>query len=164
MKTSVIEAANKEDVPAIIALINKIFEEYDYQLCLEQCDSDLLDIALNYYQKGGAFWIIKNNDQAPIACIAVCPKLEVLAAKKVAELKRFYVQKNYRGTGISQQLLQHFFDWVRKNQYEKVMLWTDTKFERAHAFYQKMGFQKTGSRNMTDFFVPYSEYQFTMDI
>ena len=47
----------------------------------------------------------------------------------------------------------------------RMEFWSDTRFERAHRFYEKNGFVRTGRvRTMTDAFDPYDEFFFYRDL
>lgn len=61
--------------------------------------------------------------------------------------------------------MQVTIDWARDTGFERVEFWSDTRFERAHRFFEKFGFQKSGEvRDMTDSVVPYSEYFFFLEL
>lgn len=55
-------------------------------------------------------------------------------------LKKFYVKKEYRGTGVSKALYEVFYKFVQQNGYKKIYLGTYSKLERALNFYKKYGF------------------------
>ncbi len=59
---------------------------------------------------------------------------------KLAELESMYVQEEYRGQGIGQQLVERFLEWVREQGGERVSVTAYAANERAIAFYRKMGF------------------------
>ncbi|HBV00249.1 MAG TPA: N-acetyltransferase, partial [Thalassospira lucentensis] len=46
---------------------------------------------------------------------------------------------------------------------ETVMLWTDTRFEAGHRFYEKSGFARTGQTRILDDLSQSSEIQFRLD-
>ena len=46
--------------------------------------------------------------------------------------------------------------------FQRVEFWSDTRFERAHRFFQRLGFQPDGRvRQMTDGLIDYQEYFFS---
>jgi len=48
---------------------------------------------------------------------------------------------------------------------DRMELWSDTEFTRAHAFYDAQGFQRDGRvRDMDDGHAPYSEYFFYKEL
>jgi hypothetical protein len=58
-----LRAARREDEEAIRRLIDTVYREYGDRLCLEQADSDLLDIDSHYRKPGGAFIVLGDAGQ-----------------------------------------------------------------------------------------------------
>ncbi|HDS11694.1 MAG TPA: N-acetyltransferase [Candidatus Wirthbacteria bacterium] len=96
----------------------KIIQHVDSILGLEfaspvspQIDPDLFAIE-DYYQKtGGNFWIALDKDQV-IGTIAL-----INIGQNRGLLKRMYVQKEYRGKGVAQELLQTLLEFAQKNSF-----------------------------------------------
>ena len=143
----------------LIGLIDKVYKEYNDKVFLQGFDKDLLDITNVYFKKTGYFWILTDDDQKIAGCIAV-----KRINKETAELKRLYLLSEYRGKGFSDQLFKTALQWIVKNNYENVILWSDIRFERAHYFYIKKGFVRKEMRHMNDGAMPYSEYLFECGI
>ncbi|MCX6769133.1 MAG: GNAT family N-acetyltransferase, partial [Candidatus Micrarchaeota archaeon] len=59
-----------------------------------------------------------------------------------AYLKRMYVDKKFRGTGLAKELLETALAFARKNNYSEVYLGTVPEMAAANMFYQKHGFKK----------------------
>lgn len=95
-----IREATDNDREAIIQLIDEIFQEYGDRVFLEGAESDLMAISDEFYGKGGQFWVYEIDHQI-VGTAAVVPDN---AGKAV--LKRVYLHKNYRGSGIADELLQ----------------------------------------------------------
>ena len=56
-------------------------------------------------------------------------------------------------------------DWSIKNKFHRVEFWSDVRFKRAHSFFEKYGFVKSGEiREMNDGALPYSEFFFYMNL
>jgi putative acetyltransferase len=56
-------------------------------------------------------------------------------------------------------------DYARSHGAERIEFWSDTRFERAHCFFQKFGFKTTGERReCDDSWEPYWEYFFFLDL
>ena len=150
-----ISLARNSDSKEIIRLINAIYEEYGDRVCLEDAEADLLDIEKNYFSKGGAFWIYRKNGNLS-GTVAARPGSE----KTTVWLKRMYVIKEYRRSGIASEMLETYTQWAIREGYLKIALWSDTRFFSGHAFYEKHGFIRGPVREMFDSFVPYKEYYF----
>jgi putative acetyltransferase len=146
-----IRSATKKDREKIIALIDQIFREYDDRVFLEGAEKDLTALPDIYHDAGGDFWVYEIDNEI-IGTMAVVPR-----ENNSAELKRFYLAANYRGSGIADKMLQHVINWCKNNHVQKLCFWSDTRFIRAHRFYSKRGFIKGGMRHMTDGLTPYNE-------
>jgi putative acetyltransferase len=47
-----------------------------------------------------------------------------------------------RGSGLAQSLFEQGLDHARAQGAKGMILWTDTRFARGHAFYEKLGFRR----------------------
>jgi putative acetyltransferase len=56
------------------------------------------------------------------------------------EIKRMYVDKNYRGKGISKMLLYELEKWAIENEFEYAILETSIHFEIAQSLYKNVGY------------------------
>lgn len=67
-------------------------------------------------------------------------------------LKSMFVDKMYRGQGISRLLLDTLINWVVQNKYKQIYLGTMTQFTAGQRFYEKNGFVKCNKTELpTDF-------------
>ncbi len=143
------------DQPAIIALIDSIYTEYGDRICLENCDSDLLDIAANY--AAGRFMVLL--ERGPLyGTVAVKPNPEHPGA---CYLKRLYLHSDLRGGPWADLMLDWAIDATRELGMTRIEGWSDTRFTRAHSFYAKHGFTQGGTRTMNDGWAPYQEFYFS---
>ena len=79
--------------------------------------------------------IIVYDEEKPIAC--GCYKKH---DEKTVEIKRMFVDKNYRGKGISRLILQQLENWAIENAFEYAILETSIHFTVAKNLYQKAGY------------------------
>ncbi len=149
-----IRLASNKDSAEIIAIIDEVFREYGDRIFLEGVDKDLLDIERNYLQKNGAFWVYISHGKI-VGTVAV-----VNDENHCAELKRVYLKKNVRGSGIADKMLKTVYEWCRNQGVTKLYFWSDIRFTRGHQFYEKHGFKKGDIRSMNDGYAPYKEYYF----
>lgn len=57
--------------------------------------------------------------------------------------------------------MQHTIDWAIEAGFRRVEFWSDSRFHRAHRFFEKFGFVRTQRvRTMDDGHAPYSEIFF----
>jgi putative acetyltransferase len=155
----VLRAYRPEDRDAVIALIDGVYREYSDRVHLEKAEADLVDIPANYAP--GQFMVLEVGGEIR-ATVAIGPDAE---RPEVCFLKRLYLDARLRGTGVGTQLLGWFLDTARGLGMRRVELWSDVRFERAHAFYRKHGFVNDGTvREMDDSWQPYREYFYTLDL
>ena len=89
----------------------------------------------NYIINGGNVWMAFNSKNELIGTIAI-----VKHSDTDAELKKFYVRKDYRGKGISSALYNKAIEFVNQHEFNRIFLDTYYKFETAINFYKKNGF------------------------
>lgn len=70
--------------------------------------------------------------------------LELMKKWKALELKRIYVDKQFHGMGIAQQLINFVESYARENRYEVIWLGVWEHNLRAKRFYEKSGFADSG--------------------
>ncbi len=156
-----LRAFQPEDKNGIIALIDRVLREYGDKVYLEGVDSDLTNIERRYHARGGAFVVLENEGKI-MGTHAVLP----LGDKPgVVNFRRLYLCGTLRGTNVSGQLMQWALDWTTENGFKRVEFWSDKRFTRAHRFFIKFHFQKTGEeRQMNDSWAPYEEFFFCRDL
>jgi GNAT superfamily N-acetyltransferase len=79
--------------------------------------------------------VIVYAEEQPIACGC----FKEYAASTV-EIKRMYVQKTYRGQGLSKKVLQELETWAQENGYVKAFLETSIHFSVARRLYETNGY------------------------
>lgn len=118
--------------------------EFFLQICIdefgfEDWKEDIINMDNHTYENdGGNFWIAIDEKYDIVGTIALRNK-----GQAVGELKSMYVHKDYRGQDIAQKLLDRLINFA--SNYEKIVLDTYRKFERAIGFYEKNGFCKVES-------------------
>lgn len=160
-----IRLAARTDQPQIVRLIADIFREYGETICLDNCDSDLLDLERNFTTPGGCFWVLEEQGRVR-GTVAVTPAQETAVDPPGhCLLKRLYLHPSLRGAAWGRELMQTAVDWARQHGFQRMEFWSDSRFARAHNFYQKFGCQMTGqSRVMHDSYEPYEEYHFLLEL
>jgi putative acetyltransferase len=160
-----IRLADRTDQPQIVRLIADIFREYGETICLDNCDSDLLDLERNFTAQGGNFWVLEEQGKIK-GTVAVTPSHEPSTDPIVpCLLKRLYLHPSLRGGSWGRDLMQTAVDWARQQGFQRMEFWSDSRFSRAHNFYQKFGCLMTGqTRVMHDSYEPYEEYHFRLEL
>ena len=149
-----------DDTHSVIELIGVIYQEYGFEICLEDAESDLRCIPDHY--PADSFRVLVDGEGVVRATVAVTACAETA---HVAWLKRLYVDSDLRGGGHADSLLEWAYAHARKLGLTRMQLWSDIRFERAHRFYEKHGFAHDGTvRHMTDSHEPYDEYFFVRNL
>ena len=127
------------DSDGFIVLISACWAEYPG--CVMDVDGEnpeLRALASHYAAKGGALWVAEAGG-AVVGMIAVAPH-----AGKKWEICKLYVDAAHRGTGLARELIRAAETYALKFEAEGLVLWSDTRFERAHRFYEKRGYVRSG--------------------
>lgn len=128
-----IEQYSEEYRKKVIEFFLKVcVDEYGFEEWKE--DIENMD-NYTYIDDGGNFWIAVNEENNIIGTIGLRNK-----GNSVGELKSLYVHKKHREQGIAQDLLNTLINFAK--EYEKLILDTYRKFERAIRFYEKNRFTK----------------------
>ena len=140
----VIEPTAPGDVEAVTRLIGRVFEEYGFVFDPATELPDLLAFERHYGPPKGAFFVARRGGQV-VGSVGV----ERLS-DSAAELHRLYLDANLRGRGLGRTLVESVLDWCRAAGLTHLVLWSDTRFDRAHVLYQRMGFGRTAERELQD--------------
>lgn len=106
-------------------------------------DADLNDVELNYFAKGGVFYLVE-LDKKYIGCCGLFPLTE-----NSCELRKMYLLKDYRGQGIGQAILEYSIEKASELRFEKIYLETFTSLKEAISLYKKFSFQEIDRNKAT---------------
>jgi ribosomal protein S18 acetylase RimI-like enzyme len=127
--------------PASIATTRALFEEYarsiGVDLCFQRFDEELESLPGAYAPPRGSLRIARQGRE-PVGCIALRPR-----SRTVAEVKRLYVRKRWRGRGLGRRLTERAIEDARRIGYRRVVLDTLSTMEEAIALYRALGFVET---------------------
>ncbi|MBI3302525.1 MAG: GNAT family N-acetyltransferase [Deltaproteobacteria bacterium] len=140
----IIEPATATDAPAVIRLIGRVYDEYGFVFEPAEELPDLLAFTQHYVAPHGAFLVIRDGGNV-VGSVGV-ERLE----GGVAEMHRLYLEAGLRGHGLGRALIEGVIAWCRAEGIRHLLLWSDTRFDRAHMLYERMGFQRTGERALND--------------
>lgn len=142
MTDLILRPVTPTDTNPIQALVAGILAEYDCTLDFED-EPHWQDPSSYFVPPTSAFWVLTDGDDI-VATVAV--KLHA----ESGEVKCLYVHPRLRGQGWGKRLTNHVMDYAREHGKPKMILWTDTRFETAHRMYERMGYQRTGFRDLAD--------------
>lgn len=126
------------------AAVRALFEEYalslDISLSFQDFDSELANLPGDYAPPRGALVGARAGDRW-IGCCALHP-LDTVDYPNASEMKRLYVQPEFRGCGVGRLLTEGILDAARKAGYRCVLLDTLSEMECARALYEDLGFEE----------------------
>jgi putative acetyltransferase len=157
-----IRPAFNSDGDGIADLIATVFGEYPGCVFDRTGEFPELDAIVDDFKADdGRIWVAVTPTDKVVGCFGI----KYDAQNREAELHKVYLARETRGQGMAQRMLAKGLAWLGKTHPEcdRVMLWTDTRFEAGHRFYEKCGFARTGESRILDDLSASSEYQFQMD-
>ncbi|MBN9559608.1 MAG: GNAT family N-acetyltransferase [Alphaproteobacteria bacterium] len=137
---ALIRAGRDADAEDFIALIGACWSEYPG--IVFDVDGELPELralASHYESKGGALWAAEADGRV-VGMIAVAP----CGGTDAWEIGRLYVFQTWRGGGLAHRLLDAAEARAAAEGGRRLMLWSDTRFERAHRFYEKRDYRRDG--------------------
>ena len=137
--------ATDDDSAAICALIADVFAEYPGCLFEMSEMPELVAPRTWFRNAAGRIWVAAREGEV-LGVVAVTPS----DAGRV-ELKKLYVAAKLRGTGTGSSLIALVENFARERNARGVHLWSDTRFELAHAVYEHKGYRRLpGTRDLHD--------------
>jgi molybdate transport system substrate-binding protein len=131
-----IRRAAASDLQAVRTMVHGVLEEYGLAADPEGTDRDLADLEKSYFAPGGTFEVAVAPDGSIAAC---CGVMAVSAA--VCELRKMYVRKDARGSGLGGRLLRRALAFATGAGYQRMELETASVLKEAIAMYSGAGFQ-----------------------
>lgn len=141
-----LRAVTDADGETVAALIEACFSEYPG--CVFSWDEfpELRAPAAWAAGRGTCMWVVDGLHGLIDGCICGTPD-----GAGLVELHKFYVASHLRGSGLAQDLAARVVGLAHEAGAQSVFLWTDTRFTRAHRFYEKRGFvRQPGTRFLRD--------------
>jgi GNAT superfamily N-acetyltransferase len=135
----ILRPGRDEDAPQFIELMAACWAEYPG--CVMDVDGEVPELralATHYAEKGGALWTAETDGR--VVGMVATQSLE----DGVWELCKTYVHSTHRGGGIAHLLAGAVERHARAQGATRLKLWSDTRFDRAHRFYEKRGFVRAG--------------------
>ena len=151
--------ATGADMQDILALLARIWTEYEFIWDPLTEFPDLFRFDTHYAPPAGAFWVIRDEAEHVVGSIGV----ERVDAT-TAEIHRLYLDAHLRGRGLGRALVKEVLSWCRRHGHTRLVLWSDTRFEHSHRLYDRMGFARLGERTVPDDINASREYRFERDV
>jgi GNAT superfamily N-acetyltransferase len=135
----VLREGRDDDANGFIDLISACWAEYPG--CIMDLDGEVPELralASYYAAQGGALWAAESG--GTIAGMVATRPL----GDGAWELCKMYAAADQRGSGLAQSLCGAVESHARAAGGTRLKLWTDTRFDRAHRFYEKQSFVRAG--------------------
>lgn len=135
----ILRAGKDTDAAGFIALIGDAWAEYPGVTLDVDGEEPMLRALASYFAEvGGALWALE-QDGAIVGMVGTKP-----IGNGTWELCRMYVAPSLRGSGAAVTLLETAQTHARAAGALRLRIWTDTRFDRAHRFYERLGFVRDG--------------------
>ena len=135
-----IRDARNSDEAGLIELIGSVFAEYpNCVLAVDEEIPELRHIATSFAEWNGRFWVAERQGRI-VGCVGLTPAHD----PRGIELKKLYVAASERQSGLGGKLTELVVAEARARGARFIELWSDTKFETAHSFYEHRDFKRNG--------------------
>ncbi|MDR3535939.1 MAG: GNAT family N-acetyltransferase [Acetobacteraceae bacterium] len=137
---SIIRPGRDSDAGGFIALIGTCWAQYPgVHLDVDGEEPELRTLATYYAEQGGALWAAEAGG-AVVGMIAT----RKLGDTGAWEICRVYVHPARHGDGLGHRLLDTAEAYAIAAGATRLKLWSDTRFDRAHRFYEKRSYVRSG--------------------
>lgn len=127
--------ANNRDRGGISKLVYEVLAEYKLKPDPGSTDADLKDIERSYFERGGAFYVLEEENGSIIGAYGLYPTEE-----GPCELRKMYLQRSHRGKGLGRLLLEDALAQARQMGFENMTLETASVLKEAISLYRSYGF------------------------
>lgn len=135
----IIEYSNEYEERTKKLYTDVLIEEFEFELFRDE----ILQEDLNYYmQDGGKLWLAVDDNDNVVATMAIDKK-----SIDTVDLRKVYMHKDYRGTGLASTMFDNAMEFCKENNYKRVLLGTYQRLGRAISFYIKKGFKEYFDEN-----------------
>ena len=94
--------------------------------------------------QSGEFWVAEKTGEI-VGTVGL-----LFLNDETAELKTLYVRRDFRRKGLGEDLTELAIKFARMKEAKEIVLWSDTRFTKAHRLYQRLGFVKIGELQLND--------------
>ena len=136
--------ANNKDCRKVTELVYGVLKEYGLKPDPGATDIDLKDIEQSYFKRGGAFYVLEEEDGSIIASYGL-----YLIDKQTCELRKMYLHSSYRGKGLGKLMLEDALAKARQIGFKKMTLETASVLKEAISLYKSYGFVEYEPEHMS---------------
>nr|WP_255647326.1 GNAT family N-acetyltransferase [Fulvivirga sedimenti] len=126
------------DIGYVIYLHGKIYgEEYGYGLGFEGYVAEsMAEFCKQFDPEKGGIWVCEHGNR-------IIGFLSLVNREEKAQLRYFLLEKEYRGLGLGNKLMDAFMELMKEKNYQQAYLLTSDDLPAAASLYMKRGFTLT---------------------
>ena len=129
----------KQDRNFAAAVIRDILREYGLPWQPESADKDVLEIENAYWNKGGEFWVVEQENKI-VGTAAYYP---IKRGQQAVEIRKMYLLPFVRGMGLGIYLLEQLEIRIATKGFQEIWIETASILQEATKLYEKNGYQLT---------------------
>ncbi len=134
----VVDAAQRSDLPALVALLQLLFEQEREFTPAPEKQWRGLELILD--APGTGQILVAREDGRVAGMVSLLFSVSTALGERVCWLEDMIVHPEARSGGIGTQLITHALDYARSHGYARVSLLTDDTNSDARRFYARHGF------------------------
>ncbi|MDY0883420.1 GNAT family N-acetyltransferase [Dongia soli] len=155
-----IREARDSDAAGIIEVIRATYAEYPG--CIFDLENELPELkkpASYFAADKGKLWIAEREGE-------VVGTFGFLPAEKAGgvELQKVCLRYDQRGSGLAARMFEIALAEAHGRGARFIELWTDTRFQSAHRFYEKLGFKRMPGERLVNDLSRSSEVQYLLKL
>ena len=132
-----LRSAANSDRSSIEELVFGILTEYGLKSDPESTDADLIDIKAEYFDKGGSFEVLVDDNDKIVGSVGVYS-----INQTTCEIRKMYLASSLRGQGLGHKLIKHALSKAKELGFSRVELETASVLKEAISLYERYGFKR----------------------
>lgn len=159
MSDLVIRSVHDGDSAGLIALISAVFREYPG--CVLDVDGEMAELrspATSSRTADGRWWVAEVAGEIA-GSVSIAP-----SNGRDVELKRLYVAASARRRGLGAHLVRLAESEAAYRNAQRIVLWSDTRFEDAHRLYERLGYTRRSETRALNDASNSIEYSYVKDL
>lgn len=133
---SISTAKSENDFSGAKLLFLEYAKELNIDLCFQNFDRELKEISVLYNVPSGILFLLKCKNEF-IGCVGL-RKIN----DEISEMKRMFIKKEFRGKGLSKNLINNLIAHAKQMNYKTIRLDTLPQMKEAVNLYTLIGFKE----------------------
>ena len=137
-----VRPATNDDAEKVKNLVFGVLREYGLEPEPDGTDTDLDDIEISYFGRGGLFEVLETERGELLGTVGLYP-----IDSETIELRKMYFAKELRGRGVGKQTLERMIKRAKELGFKRIYLETNSVLKEAIGLYTKFGFVETDEKH-----------------